>query len=556
MPDGALTPPELELIVIGVAGGSAGSGAPTSVSVRMPATFVNGPAPSGFGSNRTPVVVRYGFSVRVAFASDVLPWTMSRCFWTRYSTEVTNTVSGSGLTVTVAVAGADGREGRGRRVGRSEAAGRGRPGEGDRARAGRGGGETGRGARGDRVRATGADGHRDASRRRDDAARPRIELPGDHAGARGIATLGEELDGVEVVGDDRGARDVLREDVLDRRVAVLAPGDAVRRRRGSASLGLRDPRALDHRADFTRRREERVARVHDAGLVRLGGNGAERIAMRAEAATAADGAARCTLVDADGAVVAIAGGAGERVEVDAVEVDVAARVGRHAYEPGAERRLADAEDREAAGAEERGVGHDVRRVCARRGPDADVVGDGPGGDVGPGHAVERPGAGGGRRAVLHGDAREGHVVTDFERRLEVGIRHHASEPRDAGIVDEDGAGGRARHTVDRTHCLRAERVGLGGAQSGRSRAREAHRVARSGHDGRVRGLDAEEHVGRGGGAAVAAGGIVDPHAGARAERVRRGGSTLGAVRVVDEAAHAELTERVVDEVDEARAGVQ
>ena len=70
MGDGALTPPELELMVIGVAGGSAGSGAPTSVSVRTPATFVNGPAPSGFGSNRTPVVVRYGFSVRVAFASD------------------------------------------------------------------------------------------------------------------------------------------------------------------------------------------------------------------------------------------------------------------------------------------------------------------------------------------------------------------------------------------------------------------------------------------------------------------------------------------------------
>src|SRR5256885_12746869 len=107
MPDGALTPPELELMVIGVAGGSAGSGAPTSVSVRTPATFVNGPAPSGFGSNRTPVVVRYGFGVRVAFASDVLPWTMSRCFWTRYSTEVTNTVSGSGFTVMVATAGAD-----------------------------------------------------------------------------------------------------------------------------------------------------------------------------------------------------------------------------------------------------------------------------------------------------------------------------------------------------------------------------------------------------------------------------------------------------------------
>src|SRR5438270_4368220 len=107
MPDGALTPPELELMVIGVAGGSAGSGAPTRVSVRTPATFVNGPAPSGFGSNRTPVVVMYGLSVRMAAGSEVVPWTMSRCFWTRYSTEVTATASGSGFTVTMAVAGAE-----------------------------------------------------------------------------------------------------------------------------------------------------------------------------------------------------------------------------------------------------------------------------------------------------------------------------------------------------------------------------------------------------------------------------------------------------------------
>src|SRR5438309_101518 len=107
MPDGALTPPELELMVIGVAGGSAGSGAPTSVRVRTPATFVNGPAPSGFGSNRTPWSVTYGLSVRMAFTSEVVPWTMSRCFWTRYSTEVTETASGSGFTVTATVAGAD-----------------------------------------------------------------------------------------------------------------------------------------------------------------------------------------------------------------------------------------------------------------------------------------------------------------------------------------------------------------------------------------------------------------------------------------------------------------
>src|SRR5438067_8559151 len=107
MADGALTPPELDLMVMGVAGGRAGAGAPTSVSVRPPATFVNGPAPSGFGSNRTPVEVMYGLSVRMAFGSEVVPWTMSRCFWTRYSTEVTATASGSGLTVTVAVAGAE-----------------------------------------------------------------------------------------------------------------------------------------------------------------------------------------------------------------------------------------------------------------------------------------------------------------------------------------------------------------------------------------------------------------------------------------------------------------
>ena len=65
-----------------------------------------------------------------------------------------------------------------------------------------------------------------------------------------------------------------------------------------------------------------------------------------------------------------------------------------------------------------------------------------------------------------------------------------------------------------------------------------------GHDGRVLGIDAEAHVGRGGGPAVTARGIADPHARARAERVREGSSTLGAVRVVEETAHAELTERL------------
>src|SRR3954470_13998552 len=107
MADGALTPPDDDVIVIGAAGGSAGDGAPTSVSVSTPATFVNGPAPSGFGSNSTPWSVRYGLSVRMAFGSDVVPWMMSRCFWTRYSTEVTETASGSGFTVMTAVAAAE-----------------------------------------------------------------------------------------------------------------------------------------------------------------------------------------------------------------------------------------------------------------------------------------------------------------------------------------------------------------------------------------------------------------------------------------------------------------
>src|SRR3954462_2128734 len=107
MADGALTPPELDRTVTGVAGGSAGSGAPTRVRVRTPATFVKGPAPSGFGSKMTPVVVTYGFRKSRAFGSDDDAVTMSRCFWTRISTEAMVTRSGSGLTVTVVPAAAE-----------------------------------------------------------------------------------------------------------------------------------------------------------------------------------------------------------------------------------------------------------------------------------------------------------------------------------------------------------------------------------------------------------------------------------------------------------------
>src|SRR5436305_13620835 len=107
MPDGALTPPELDRTVTGVAGGSAGSGAPTRVRVRTPATSVKGPAPSGFGSKMTPVVVKYGFRKSRAFGSDDDAVTMSRCFVTRISTEAMVTTSGSALTVTVVPAAAE-----------------------------------------------------------------------------------------------------------------------------------------------------------------------------------------------------------------------------------------------------------------------------------------------------------------------------------------------------------------------------------------------------------------------------------------------------------------
>src|SRR3954470_21554320 len=105
--DGALTPPELDRTVIGVAGGNAGSGAPTRVRVRTPATSVKGPAPSGFGSNVTPVVVTYGFRNSSAFGSVVDAVTMRRCLPARYSTEAMLTTSGSGLTVTVVLVAAE-----------------------------------------------------------------------------------------------------------------------------------------------------------------------------------------------------------------------------------------------------------------------------------------------------------------------------------------------------------------------------------------------------------------------------------------------------------------
>src|SRR3954462_2210825 len=101
MADGALTPPELDRTVIGVAGGSAGSGAPTRVRVRTPATFVKGPAPSGFGSNVTPVLVTDGFRNSRAFGSLEEAVTMRRCLPARYSTEAMLTRSGIALTVTV-----------------------------------------------------------------------------------------------------------------------------------------------------------------------------------------------------------------------------------------------------------------------------------------------------------------------------------------------------------------------------------------------------------------------------------------------------------------------
>src|SRR5438045_8576929 len=99
MPDGALTPPMFDFTTMdGVV--VEGGGAPASVIWRTPATSVNGEAPSGAGSKMTPVLVRYGCSVRTRAGSVdvVVTWTMSRCFWTRYSTEVTTIWSATGLT--------------------------------------------------------------------------------------------------------------------------------------------------------------------------------------------------------------------------------------------------------------------------------------------------------------------------------------------------------------------------------------------------------------------------------------------------------------------------
>src|SRR4051812_8271871 len=107
MPDAALTPPWLDLTT--TLGAAAGSGAPTRVRVRTPATSTKGPLPRSAGSNVTPVEVTYGLrnSCTAGSTDEVVAWMMRRCFWTRYSTEVIVTRSGIGLRVIVAVAGAE-----------------------------------------------------------------------------------------------------------------------------------------------------------------------------------------------------------------------------------------------------------------------------------------------------------------------------------------------------------------------------------------------------------------------------------------------------------------
>jgi len=81
--------------------------------------------------------------------------------------------------------------------------------------------------------------------------------------------VGQEVDVIEVVLYDWGARDVLREDVLEDRCVILAVDDPVGRPRRSCGNG-RGKCALDYRSHFARRRQEGARGVHHAVLDRFG----------------------------------------------------------------------------------------------------------------------------------------------------------------------------------------------------------------------------------------------------------------------------------------------
>src|SRR5690349_9809424 len=113
-----LVPPRFDVTISGVAGGTAGSGAPTKVIVESPPPVLVKllPAPPAAGSGlyiQTPVGLAgssglqgavfnwqaYGFSFRTTCGLDTLDVAVMsrRCLPVRYSAVVIVTMSGSGL---------------------------------------------------------------------------------------------------------------------------------------------------------------------------------------------------------------------------------------------------------------------------------------------------------------------------------------------------------------------------------------------------------------------------------------------------------------------------
>ena len=195
-------------------------------------------------------------------------------------------------------------------------------------------------------------------------------------------------------------------------------------------------------------------------------------------------------VHAERAPVAVGFLAGRGIDVDAVEVDRAARVGGHALEPGPCRGLAGADYRQAAGAEQAGVDRHVGRAGAGPRVDRSSVADGVGGHVG-------------ARGVSDEDAGVGDAVADLQGRLPGGIGKDARPG--AGIVHLDRLREPAGE-VGRPVVLRAPGI----VDHGRVRARNAHREARCRGDGCRGGIHREPRV-RGVGPAEPPRRIVEPH---------------------------------------------
>ena len=114
------------------------------------------------------------------------------------------------------------------------------PGEVDRGGPGRAAGQGHRGTGGNGLGGSGiGDWKSGVDARRGDVSRPGVELTRERSAGGGVATAGQEVQGFEVVRDDRGAGDVLGEDVFKDRSVVLAVEDARWRRSSVWSLAAR-----------------------------------------------------------------------------------------------------------------------------------------------------------------------------------------------------------------------------------------------------------------------------------------------------------------------------